>query len=583
MMLRRLSTKPRLSLLGNSYPKLTKTAHLVCGKCENELVAAHDLFFLHWQKGVHVASFQNIALENVKRSTHPLGGKDPWKHFKLSCCSCGRDVATRANVRGQEATLFSAKQVSFQLPMGTSPIVSMSGLPSDIIRFSSWADLLAQITASPKLRTTLNIRQDDEIQREKVAEDAPKSMNFKEFNTKILLAESGAEILTLMEQQNPRDINHVNVLTAFQRFAMFYQQTHREIFAMKRKRMDTMPEVLSSEDEVADDLQVKMALERSRYQRLHLDTMLIYSTRFWNFVDELERQCQMHLHKVPSRYIVGLMKSLAGLQLAPLGLMTSLTNQVLYRLDQHRFSNERLVHLLHGFASLCAADREAQKWLPELFTRVSDYILTNKKNEPLTPELLSMLAWSCAVAKVHHRDVFDKLMKTAATLKNPSIVFATQVYQVYLECNDQLRQEITPLPQELLGEFKAKLQAQHHTNISSHLHKQISKTLTHMKISHSNEHILSQGYSIDIALIDEKIGIEVNGPMHYQLRRNPTENYLMGSTLLKMRHLQQEGWTILQVSHMDFTKLPTPKQRQDFLSFLLEVATANRSPKPISN
>ncbi|OQR92124.1 hypothetical protein ACHHYP_04060 [Achlya hypogyna] len=565
-MLRRSFSTQRRSLLGSEYPKPRQTAKLVCRKCESVLVATQDLFFLNWLKGVHVASFQNIALENVKTTAHPLAPKEPWKQAKLRCCSCDLDVATRANVRGQEATLFSAKNVSFQLPLGTSPIVSMSGLPSDVIRFSSWSDLLAQVTASPKLRATLAIREDQDSTR--TATKKEPTAAFKEFNTKLLLAESGAEVLTLMEQQAACELNHVNVLTAFQRFAMFHTQTHREIFAMKRKRLDAMPNVSATED---DDVSLA-ALERSKYQRLHLDTMLIYSTRFWNLVDELERQVQMHLHMVPSRYIFGLMKSLTGLQLAPSGLMGTLATQTLYRLEHHRFSPERLVHLAHGFATLCAADCSAQSWLPELFTRVGDYVLAHQ--EPLSPELLSMFAWSCAVAKVHHPGIVARLVDVAAAHKNPAMALATQVYQVHLEGWPETAQ----LPVATVEAFKAKLLRQQRTNISSHLHKQISETLTRMQIAHANEYVLPQGYSLDIALVDDKIGIEVNGPMHYQLRRNPTEQWLMGSTLLKMRHIQQSGWTVLQVSHMDFTKLPTPKQREDYLSLLLEVATANRSP-----
>ncbi|EQC27039.1 hypothetical protein SDRG_15153 [Saprolegnia diclina VS20] len=571
MLLRRSLSTQRRSLLGSEYPKPTKsTAKLVCGKCENVLVATHDLFFLNWLKGVHVASFQNIALENVKTAAHPRSPKEPWKHAKLRCCACDQDVATRANVRGQEATLFSAKNVSFQLPLGSSPIVSMSGLPSDLIRFSSWGDLLAQLTASPKLRSVLNIRQDHDTTQSAAKKDP--TSDFKEFNTKLLLAESGAEVLSLMEAQHPRSLNHVNVLTAFQRFAMFHIQTHREIFAMKRKRMGAMASMPSSD---SDDDDTLIALERSKYQRLHLDTMLIYSTRFWTFVDELERHVQMHLHLVPSRFLHGLMKSLIGLQLAPSGVMASLAQQVLYRLDQDRITPERLVHLLHGFASLCAADRSAQAWLPELFTRVSDYVLA-QTDPVLTPELLGMLAWSCAVAQVPHVGVATQLLETARTHKSPSMAFATQVYQVHLE-----NWPGTPrLPDATLETFKAKLMQQQRTNISSHLHRQISTTLERMQIQHANEHVLSQGYSLDIALVDAKIGIEVNGPMHYQLRRNPTEQWLMGSTLLKMRHIQLEGWTVIQVSHLDFTKLPTPKQREDYLSLLLEVATASRERPP---
>ncbi|KAF0722049.1 hypothetical protein AaE_009979, partial [Aphanomyces astaci] len=136
-----------------------RQAKLVCAKCEHHLVETSDLFFLHWQRGVHVASFQNAALEHLKSTEHPLASIQPWKQAKLNCTKCDSGVATRATVRGQEATLFSAKHVSLKLPLGFNPILSISGVPSDVFRFSSWSDLMAQVIATPALKAVLKIRE----------------------------------------------------------------------------------------------------------------------------------------------------------------------------------------------------------------------------------------------------------------------------------------------------------------------------------------------------------------------------------------------------------------------------------------
>ncbi|RHY88526.1 hypothetical protein DYB35_008565 [Aphanomyces astaci] len=214
---------------------------------------------LGMQRGVHVASFQNAALEHLKSTEHPLASIQPWKQAKLNCTKCDSGVATRATVRGyvdwifiknerwiplcsQEATLFSAKHVSLKLPLGFNPIVSISGVPSD------------------------------------------------------------------------KHLNHVNVLTAFQRFAMFHQRTLQDIAQLKKQRI---PNVVQVDEEDA----ARLDLYKVQLQRYHHDLNLIYSSRFWNLVDEMERQCQMHMHYVPSRYLFYLLKSLLALHVAPSKLM----------------------------------------------------------------------------------------------------------------------------------------------------------------------------------------------------------------------------------------------------------------------
>jgi len=156
--MRFVNTGRRLSLLDR--PK-QKQAKLICRKCESALAPTNDLYFLTWyvyiyaawylflcylipiailhfmncrKNGVHVASINNLALENLKSETHTA--KQTWKNAKLSCITCDNGLATMATIRGKQAILFASKDVSLQLPLGTSPILSMSGLPSDFIRFS---------------------------------------------------------------------------------------------------------------------------------------------------------------------------------------------------------------------------------------------------------------------------------------------------------------------------------------------------------------------------------------------------------------------------------------------------------------
>ena len=61
--------------------------------------------------------------------------------------------------------------------------------------------------------------------------------------------------------------------------------------------------------------------------------------------------------------------------------------------------------------------------------------------------------------------------------------------------------------------------------------------------------------------------------MHYQLCENASHRILLGTTDLKMRHMRQLGWTIIEVPFSEFSVLNSQESRQKYLSLMLEIAT----------
>lgn len=52
--------------------------------------------------------------------------------------------------------------------------------------------------------------------------------------------------------------------------------------------------------------------------------------------------------------------------------------------------------------------------------------------------------------------------------------------------------------------------------VISKLHRDVSGRLEAMGISHLNEHVTEDGlFSIDIALLDQELALEVDGPFHF--------------------------------------------------------------------
>ncbi|CAI5467288.1 unnamed protein product [Closterium sp. Yama58-4] len=68
-------------------------------------------------------------------------------------------------------------------------------------------------------------------------------------------------------------------------------------------------------------------------------------------------------------------------------------------------------------------------------------------------------------------------------------------------------------------------------------------------------------YSIDIALPGQRIALEVDGPSHF------TRNTLtpLGATVLKRRHLEAAGWTVISIPFYHWNKLAGEAEQQDYL------------------
>ena len=65
--------------------------------------------------------------------------------------------------------------------------------------------------------------------------------------------------------------------------------------------------------------------------------------------------------------------------------------------------------------------------------------------------------------------------------------------------------------------------------------------------------MLAEGYSVDFALVDERIAIEVDGPSHFLEPdgRGPPN----GHTLLKRRLLRAAGWRLVSVPFYEWDEL----------------------------
>ena len=82
----------------------------------------------------------------------------------------------------------------------------------------------------------------------------------------------------------------------------------------------------------------------------------------------------------------------------------------------------------------------------------------------------------------------------------------------------------------------------------SSLHRDVMRALELSSTEYEEEAIIGI-YSVDIALPDYKVAIEVDGPTHFT-RMRPRRP--LGQTLMKHRHLEGAGWVVISVSSDDW-------------------------------
>jgi very-short-patch-repair endonuclease len=119
---------------------------------------------------------------------------------------------------------------------------------------------------------------------------------------------------------------------------------------------------------------------------------------------------------------------------------------------------------------------------------------------------------------------------------------------------------------------------------SSQLQHSISTTLTRIGFNHAMEYTISMKdlaniysikvppndisiFSIDIANVDDKIAIEVDGPTHYltciQLDSTKIKYEEDGSTTFKKKLLRLMGWKVLTIPYWEWQKCNNDSTKQE--------------------
>lgn len=98
---------------------------------------------------------------------------------------------------------------------------------------------------------------------------------------------------------------------------------------------------------------------------------------------------------------------------------------------------------------------------------------------------------------------------------------------------------------------------------SSLTHQRVSAILTKLGVNHENEYNI-RGFVVDIAVLERKLVIEVDGPQHFF--RDTTR--VSGGTLLKHRLLRDLGWDVVSIPFHAWEALPQHERSSYILTLL---------------
>eukprot|EP00808_Paulinella_micropora_P016441 g7994.t1 len=223
------------------------------------------------------------------------------------------------------------------------------------------------------------------------------------------------------------------------------------------------------------------------------------------------------------------------------------------------FNPQGIANLLNGMAKL--AYNPGEKVLQIMCREV---VL---KREGFTYQNIANTLHALCVMNYVPKDVFvqliDLLPRSARLLEEEEL---SQLYLVDLSLRLEHAKMGLTLPVMLRKACSALQMSRHRQTKSSKLHKAVSDILLrYVKLVHQCEDFQT-GLFLDISMPEQKLAIEVDGPVHFSTKADGSRQYL-GTTVLKHRLLKAMGWRMLLIPFYEWDIIPyrNREQRAEYL------------------
>ncbi|KAK9819771.1 hypothetical protein WJX72_002182 [[Myrmecia] bisecta] len=279
-------------------------------------------------------------------------------------------------------------------------------------------------------------------------------------------------------------------------------------------------------------------------------------------LDVAARKASHMLHQYTSQEIANTLWSLATLEHHPGVQMLDLAaHQIVRRIEQ--FSPQDIANSVWAFAKIYHYPS------CDLLQAAAHYCLRHWHR--FKPQEVANMFWALAILKPGAPETWRALLDKLALVPAASFDEADQhqIFQAYLLLEGQGSQLGTPSVASLfppgLLEDAATIwkQAIHRSGRMSKLQEEVSRVLWSLGVIHRTDHITMDGlFCVDIALENDRVIIEVDGPSHFAVNsRRP-----LGRTIGHRSMLEARGYIVRSIPYYEWNVLEGIEEQKRYAS-----------------